>query len=66
MKLREIKQVSAGDFLTTEEAATFLGIKPSVIRNYLSAGKLTTYKFKTLTLLKAEEVAEWRSRQRGR
>ena len=43
-------------YLTAEEAAKVLGLKESVIRNYLSLGRLTKYKFKTLTLLNAEEI----------
>ena len=30
----------------------------------LNLGKMTTYKFKTLTLIKREEVEEWKKRQK--
>jgi excisionase family DNA binding protein len=66
MKMRGLKSVNDGEYLSTEEAAEELGIKPTAIRNYLCAGKLTTYKFKSLTLLKTEEVHNWKSRQRKR
>jgi excisionase family DNA binding protein len=63
---RELTHIDAGEFLTVEEAASLLGLKEMSVRNYLSDGKLTTYKFKTLTLLKKEEVLRWRERQRGK
>jgi excisionase family DNA binding protein len=64
-KPRELKTVNADEYLTSEEAADTLGIKPTAIRNYLHLGKFTTYKFKSLTLLDANEVQRWKSRQRG-
>jgi len=54
------------DYFTTEEAAGTLGIKSAAVRNYLYSGKLTTYKFKTLTLLSRDEIEAWRKRQRKR
>ncbi len=65
MHTRELKHIDAGEYLTVEEAASLLGLKEMSIRNYLSDGKLTTYKFKSLTLLKKEEVMKWKDRQRG-
>lgn len=61
---KELKQASTNDYFTVEEAAQELGIKPTAIRNYLYDGKLTTFKFKTLTLVKREEVESWKERQR--
>ncbi|HTR81761.1 MAG TPA: helix-turn-helix domain-containing protein [Bacteroidota bacterium] len=66
MTTREIKQFNADEFYTVEEAAKVLGIKESAIRNYLSLGRLITYKIKSLTLLKADEVKRWKDRQRNR
>ena len=64
-KVKPLKQInSVDDFLTVDEAATELGIKPTAIRNYLYWGKMTTYKFKTLTLVQKEEVEEWKKRQK--
>ncbi len=65
-KSRTLKTVDSEQFLTADEAAQKLGIKTTAIRNYLTAGKLTTYKFKSLTLLKADEVEGWKDRQRKR
>jgi excisionase family DNA binding protein len=65
-KVHNIKQADDSKFLTIEEAASELNIKPTAIRNYLHAGKLTTYKFKTLTLLKSDEVEAWKDRQKPR
>ena len=56
MKTRKLKHVDGNEYLTAEEAATILGIKENVIRNYLSLGRLTKYKFKTLTFSNAEEI----------
>ena len=56
--LKRLNTASTENFLTTEEAANYLGVKPGVVRNYLWAGKLTTYKFKTLTLLSIKELSE--------
>lgn len=66
MTMRELKQVSSNnEYLTVEEAAVLLGVKEMSIRNYLSDGKFTTFKFKTLTLLKKDEVERWKDRQRS-
>ena len=63
-KIKELKQVNASDFFTVDEAAKELGIKPTAIRNYLTWGKMTTYKFKTLTMVSREEVENWKERQK--
>ena len=65
--MRKIKQINKPDtakFFTADEAAIELGIKPTAIRNYLTWGDLTTYKFKTLTLVSKEEVEAWKQRQK--
>lgn len=59
-KIRRINQPSTDDFLTTDEAADYLNVKPTVIRNYLAEGKLTTCKFKTYTLLDIKELKDWK------
>lgn len=61
-----LQKADAESFLTVEEAANELGLKTPVIRNYLTEGKLTAYKFKTLTLLKAHDVEKWKERQKPR
>lgn len=63
-KVKEMKEVNTADYFTVDEAAKELGIKPTAIRNYLTWGKLTTFKFKTLTLVKREEVEAWKERQK--
>jgi len=64
-KERSLKNVNEKDYLTVEEAAGVLGVKSNAIRNYLYLGKFTTHKFKTLTLLDANEVEGWKDRRRG-
>ena len=65
-KAKSLKQVHENEYLTTEEAADRLGIKSTAIRNYLYLGRLTTYKFKSLTLLDANEVERWKQdKKRG-
>ena len=66
VETRQLKSVNGSEFLTTKEAARELGIKTTAIRNYLYEKKLTTYKFKTLTLLKRSEIEAWKARQRKR
>ncbi len=64
MTTRELTNINTNDFLTVEEAAKFLGIKESAVRNYLSLGRLVTYKVKSLTLLRIDDLKNWRSRKR--
>jgi hypothetical protein len=64
-KVKVIKAATDNDTLSVEEAAMKLGIKPSVMRNYLYEGLFTTLKFKDFTLVDSEEVMSWkRDRQR--
>jgi predicted transcriptional regulator len=63
-KTKTLKQATDSEFFTVEESAKELGIKPTAIRNYLCDGKLTTYKFKTMTLLDKKEIESWKERQR--
>ena len=63
-KIKQINKPDSAGYFTVDEAAIELGIKPTAIRNYLTWGKMTTYKFKTLTLLKKHEVEEWKIRQK--
>jgi excisionase family DNA binding protein len=60
MTTKELKIIDTSDFLTVEETAKFLGVKESTIRDYLSLGKLITYKLKSLTLLKLDDVKRWK------
>ncbi len=60
-KVRQLSNAAAKQYLTVDEASKILGVKPPVLRNYLYQEKLTTYKFKTLTLLCRKEVEGWRS-----
>lgn len=61
----ELQKASGSDYLTIDETAHELGIKPAVVRNYLYEGKFRTYKFKTLTLVSKRDVEAWKShRQR--
>ena len=62
-KVKHIKQASDAEFLTVEEASKELGVKWNAIRNYLYDGRLTTYKFKTLTLIHRDEVAARKARR---
>ncbi len=64
MKEQVLKIANVKDYLTVEEASLVLGIKTSAIRNYLYLGKITTYKFKNLTLLDSKEVNNWKKRQK--
>jgi len=63
-KIKHISRAVADNYLTVEEAAQQMGVKTPVLRNYLYQDKLTTYKFKTLTLLSKSEVEAWSGRNR--
>jgi hypothetical protein len=65
-KVRKLNAADDSSYLTIEEAARELRIKPTAVRNYLYEGKMTTYKFKTMTLLSTDEVTVWKGRQRER
>ena len=58
--IRHIDRPSAKDYLTPEQAATFLGVRPGSIRTYLYKNELTTYKFHTTTLLSLKELRRWK------
>lgn len=57
-----LTSANTSDYLTVEEASEALGVKPSVVRNYLYQGKFKTFKFKTLTLLKKRDIEAWKNR----
>ena len=62
-KAKYLQAANIEDYLTVDEASQVMGVKDNAIRNYLYAGKLTTYKFKSLTLLSKNEVEGWKSRR---
>ena len=62
--IKHISKPDEKDFFTVDEAAKELGIKTTAIRNYLYEEKMTTYKFKSLTLLSKQEVEDWKERQK--
>ena len=63
MITKEVNKPDSKEFFTVDEASQELGVKTSAIRNYLYDEKLTTYKFKNLTLISRKEVEGWRLRQ---
>lgn len=62
--IKHVNKPDEKEFLTVDEAAKELGIKPTAIRNYLYEEMMTTFKFKTLTLLSKQEVEKWKERQK--
>ena len=62
--IKRINKPDEKEFFTVDEAAKELGIKTTAIRNYLYDEKMTTYKFKTMTLLSKIEVEAWKERQK--
>ncbi len=63
-KIERLDKVDADRYLTVDEASQELGVKTTALRNYLYQEKLTTFKFKTLTLLSKREVEDWKDRTR--
>ena len=64
MKKKIIHNADDSHFLTVEEAARELKIEKQSLRDHLRRGNLTTYKFKSLTLLSKIEVEAWKERQK--
>lgn len=52
------EDLSKGSYLTIEEAAKLSGKAKETLRNRLTLGKMTTYKFKGLTLVSALELKD--------
>lgn len=65
LKPKQLLVASAADYLTVGEVAVELRVKETAIRNYLAWGKMTTFKFKTLTLISKREVEDWKKRQKA-
>jgi excisionase family DNA binding protein len=63
-KMMMLKTVNSAEYLTVDQAAEVLGVRSNTIRNYLYARKFTTFKFKTLTLLRKSEVNEYAKKHR--
>ncbi len=63
-KTRILNEADEDTFFSVSEASSFLSVKESAIRNYLYERKLTTYKFKGLTLLSKREIEGWKGRKR--
>ncbi len=63
-KMKELKIVDGSEYFTIKEAAKILGIEANSIRNYISWGKVTAYKFKSLTLISKEEIERWKGLQK--
>ena len=61
-KIIELKSVNLDDYLFVDDDAEIIGVKEGVIRNYLSLGKLTTFKFKKRTFLSRIEVESWKNK----
>ncbi len=57
-----LKTAAADQYLTVEEAAMEMNVKQQTVRNGLATRTFTTYKFKTLTLLSASEINEYKKR----
>lgn len=65
-KVRRLTTVDGRRYLSIDEAAAWLGVKATVMRNYLYTGHFTTYKFKTLSLVALAELQAWPGRKRGK
>lgn len=63
---KRLEAVTSREYLTVEEAAKVLSIGAAAVRNYLSSRQLTTYKFKTLTLISVKEIKKWKNEKSRR
>ena len=64
-KPKILHAVDNGHYLSVAEAAKSLGIDKASVRNYLTWGWLTAYKFKSLTLIDRKEVDEWKQKKQA-
>ena len=65
-KEKQIHEIKESDYYNVDETAKFLNIDKTAVRNYLSQGKLTTYKFKSFTLVSVEEAKQWKKEKSRR
>ena len=61
---KKLSEVNDREYLSIPEAAKEMGLTLQALRNYMSQGKFTTYSFKSLRLLKREDVEAWKARKR--
>lgn len=59
-KVKQIQIATPTTCFSVSEAAGTLGIKESVMRNYLSLGLFTTLKFKGTTWVDPKELSKWK------
>ena len=60
-KIKELKVATPTTVFTVKEAAGALGIEPTVMRNYLSQGLFTSWRFKDhVTFVSPDEVKRWK------
>jgi excisionase family DNA binding protein len=52
-------------YLSVDEVARYLGVKPSTIRNWAKEGKITQYKPRRMYWFKKEEIDAWMESHRG-
>ena len=62
-KVKEIKVATDTTTFSVDRAAEELGIKPSVMRNYLSQGMFTTLKFQGFTFVDVNEIERWKQQR---
>ena len=60
--MKIIRTAKDTEYLTVKEASDRLSIDAQTMRDHLSKGTFTTYKFKSLTLIKIDEVEKWKEK----
>jgi len=60
--IKTLKSVDNGRYISVMEAAHQLGVQSATVRTYLWLGRLTTFKFKTMTLLDVGEVKQYKEK----
>jgi len=63
-EFKDLTQARMDDYYTVAEAAQVLDITIPSVRNLLYAGRFTTYKFKTITLIARREVHQYQEGRR--
>lgn len=54
-----MKEINEEKYISLEEAAIFLGIKPVTLRGWIKKGKVPSHKIGKLWKFKCSELDEW-------
>lgn len=59
-KVIELTHANTDSYMTVDQAAKYLGVKETTLRDYLTSGRLTTFRLFKSTLISREEAEKYR------